>query len=112
MIGIDIVDIERVKKIYKRHGHLFLEKILDDKEIKDLLTERKQDFFKNLSCYIASKEAVFKACSQNDLDWKDIHILNIKTRPKVHINRSNFRKKLNLSFSINKDMVLSQALIV
>ncbi len=33
MIGIDIVEVERIKKIYQRHGLSFLERLLDQQEI-------------------------------------------------------------------------------
>lgn len=112
MLGIDIVDIERIKKIYHRHGQLFLEKILDDKEIKDLLLKEDCHFFKTLSCYIASKEAIFKACSEENFDWKDISIRNITKAPSIYIKRPDFKKKIRLTLAVEKEIVLSQALIV
>ena len=111
MIGIDIVDIKRIKKIYQKHGRLFLEKILNESEITELFTKQNQKFFQYLGCYIACKEAVFKACSQEELDWKEICLSRLSVNPQVQIKRPHFNKQLNLSFSINKDMVLSQALV-
>ncbi|MEA3328772.1 MAG: 4'-phosphopantetheinyl transferase superfamily protein [Candidatus Omnitrophota bacterium] len=111
MIGIDIVDVERIKSVYQKHGLLFLKKILTDEEIKELPLEKSRYFFKSLSCYIASKEAIFKACPENDLDWKDISIRDIAGNPLIHIKRNSFKKKIKLSFSATKDIVLSQALL-
>lgn len=110
MLGIDLVEIERVKTIYQKHGLLFLNKILDKKEISELPQENNRHFFKNLSCYIASKEAIFKACSEKDLDWKDISIQNITKKPLICIKKGSFKKKIMLSFTISRDIVLSQAL--
>jgi holo-[acyl-carrier-protein] synthase len=62
MIGIDIVEVERIKNVYQRHGLSFLEKLLDQQEITELPGERSRSFFIKLSCYIASKEAIYKAC--------------------------------------------------
>ena len=110
MIGIDLVEIERIKAIYQKHGLLFLNKILDKKEISELPQEKSRHFFKNLSCYIASKEAIFKACSEKDLDWKDISIRNITKDPLIYIRKSEFKEKITLSFAVTRSIVLSQAL--
>lgn len=112
MIGIDIVDIKRVEKIYQKHGRLFLEKILTQSEIAELFTKKNQKFFQYLCCYISCKEAVFKACSQEEFDWKEICISNLNANPQVQINRPNFNKRLELTFSVTRDMVLAQALVV
>ena len=111
MIGIDIVEIERVKSIYQKHGLLFLEKILDAEEIKELSAKKNGYFFRNLSCYIASKEAIFKACSKDELDWKEISIRNISKTPLIYIKRPSFKKKIKLGFAVSRALVLSQALI-
>ncbi|MEA3560857.1 MAG: 4'-phosphopantetheinyl transferase superfamily protein [Candidatus Omnitrophota bacterium] len=111
MVGIDIVETGRVKKIYQKHGLLFLKKILVKEEIKELSLKKSHYFFKGLSCYIASKEAIFKACSEDDLDWKDISIQNITKNPLIRIKKPDFKKKIMLSFAISRDIVLSQALV-
>ena len=72
MIGIDIVEVERIGNIYQKHGPLFLEKLLDEQEISELPAERNRYFLRRLSCYIASKEAIYKAYNNADLGWKDI----------------------------------------
>lgn len=112
MIGIDIVDIERVEGIYQKHGRLFLEKILGDEEIESLSAENNRHFFKNLSAYIAAKEAIFKACSQEKLDWREISIREIRKNPLICIKRPGFTKKIKLTFAINSDIIISQAIIV
>jgi holo-[acyl-carrier-protein] synthase len=111
MIGIDIVDIGRISRIYRKHGFLFLEKVLDNQEIGDLAMKKSQDFCKKLACYIASKEAIFKACSQYQLDWQDISIRNISQDPLISIRRPDFKKEIKLTFAITRDIVLSYALI-
>ena len=111
MLGIDIVDIEQIKQIYQKHGRLFLGKVLNDIELSELPEKVTPRFFKILSCYIASKEATFKACPEQILDWKDVSIHNITNSPLVCIKKPGFSKEIKLSISINKDIVLSQALI-
>jgi phosphopantetheinyl transferase (holo-ACP synthase) len=112
MLGVDIVDINQIKNIYRKHGILFLRKILNDGEIKNLPLKENLHFFQRLSCYIASKEAIFKVCSEANLGWKDISIRNITKDPLVYVRKRNLKKKIRLTFSINGNMVLAQALLV
>jgi holo-[acyl-carrier protein] synthase len=112
MVGIDIVEVERIRNIYQRHGSMFLEKLLDEQEIHELPSERNRYFLRRLSCYIASKEAIYKAYADSDLGWKDIVIRNITETPIIYIKRSDMTKKIKLALAVNKDMVVSQAMIV
>ena len=88
MIGIDIVEVKRIKNIYQRHGIICLEKILDEQEIHELPAEQNRYFFRRLSCYIASKEAIYKAYADADLGWKDIVIRNIMATPIIYIKKA------------------------
>jgi holo-[acyl-carrier-protein] synthase len=111
MIGIDIVEIERIKKIYQRHGLLLLERVLDQQEISELPSERSRCFFRKLSCYIASKEAIYKAYADGDLGWKDIVIRNIAETPLIYIKKSDVTNKIKLAYATSKEVVISQALM-
>jgi holo-[acyl-carrier-protein] synthase len=112
MIGIDIVEVERIKNIYQRHGLLLLEKLLDQQEINELPIERNRSFFIRLSCYIASKEAIYKAYVDEDLGWKDIIIRNIAEKPLIYIKKSDVTNKIKLAFALSKEIVISQALMI
>jgi holo-[acyl-carrier-protein] synthase len=111
MIGIDIVDVGRIEAMYQRLGSLFIEKILNEDEIKELPVERTRNFFKKLSCYIAAKEAIYKASVDGDLGWKDIIIRNILGVPKVYVKKADMTQNVKLTCAINKDMVISYALM-
>ena len=110
MIGIDIVEIERIKNIYLKHGELFVDKILNNQERKELPSKKDMNFFKLLSCFIAAKEAVFKACSSENFDWKEISVFNLQKYPTVHIHRPKFNSKISLTCSVGGNLVLSQAI--
>jgi holo-[acyl-carrier-protein] synthase len=112
MIGIDIVEAERIKNLYQRHGLSFLEKLLDKQEINELPAERSRCFFRKLSCYIASKEAIYKAYADGDLGWKDIIIRNIAETPLIYIKKSDVTHKIKLAYTIGKEVVISQALMI
>lgn len=112
MIGIDIVEVERIKNIYQRHGLSFLERLLDQQEITELPAERNRCFFRKLSLYIASKEAIYKACSDQDLGWKDIVIRNIAKAPLIYIKKFDVTHKIKLAYTMGKEVVISQALMI
>lgn len=59
MIGIDIIEIERVKKVYEKHEDRFLERIFNPEEITYI--KSRPNFYESLSAYFATKEAVSKA---------------------------------------------------
>jgi holo-[acyl-carrier-protein] synthase len=112
MIGIDIVEVRRIGNIYQKHGSLFLEKLLDEQEISELPAERNRYFLRRLSCYIASKEAIYKAYDNADLGWKDIAIRNITETPIIYIKESDMTGKIKLALAISRDIVISQAVII
>ena len=112
MIGIDIVEINRIKDMFQQYGSLFLEKILNEQEIHELPAGRNSYFFRRLSCYIASKEAIYKAYADADLGWKDIVIRNITETPAIYIKKADVTKKIKLALAVNRDMVVSQAMII
>ncbi len=64
-----------------------------------------------LSCYIASKEAIYKACSERDLGWKDIVIRNIAETPLIYIKKFDATHTIKLAYTIGKEVVISQALM-
>jgi holo-[acyl-carrier protein] synthase len=91
--GIDIVEVERIKKTYRKWGDSFLQKVLTKEEI-ELMKNKKKSFYQSLSARLAAKEATYKAVNGFDkklkLGWKDLEILNSDNgAPKI-----NFKKKL------------------
>jgi phosphopantethiene--protein transferase domain len=63
-IGIDSVEIERIKKIYLKEGNKFLERIYSNKEKEELLLLKESNssrLYTKLAGKYAVKEAVYKA---------------------------------------------------
>lgn len=58
-VGIDLVSIERIEKIYKKHPNRFIRRIFTDREIKSF-TE-KGSSMSTLASRYAAKEAILKA---------------------------------------------------
>ena len=78
-IGIDIVEIDRIRDAVQRWRYKFLKKIFNDSEIS--YCYKRKSVFQCLAGRFAAKEAFIKALSDSE-DWarvpnlKDIVILN------------------------------------
>ncbi len=75
MIGVDIVKISRIERIYKRFGEKFLEKIFTIQEINDIkkITNYKRKVEK-IAGRFAAKEAILKIFKK-ELTFNNIEIL-------------------------------------
>jgi holo-[acyl-carrier protein] synthase len=84
-IGIDIVKIERMKKVVEKWGNRFLEKVFTDGEI-SYCYEKKEPFL-SLAVRFAAKEALIKAVGSIDnVSLRDIEVVNVETgRPLLKI---------------------------
>ena len=59
-IGIDSIEIERIKRIYLKEGNKFLDRIYSNKEKEELLLLKKSNSSR-LYTKLAGKYAVYKA---------------------------------------------------
>ena len=76
-LGIDIIEIERIKKSIERYGDRFLNKVFTNEEIK--YCNSKFNKYQHYAARFAAKEAVYKALTsgwKEGLRWKDIEIQN------------------------------------
>ncbi len=75
-IGVDIIEIDRIKSSIEKFGDAFLKKIFTDGEIE--YCRDKGSKYTHYAGRFAAKEAVYKAMSQfiPDLWWKDIEVIN------------------------------------
>jgi len=74
-IGIDIIEVERIKTSFERFGDRFLNRILHANEISYCLSHRFPAPF--LAARFAGKEAISKAFGTGigaELGWKDMEI--------------------------------------
>lgn len=94
--GIDLLKIERIKKIYLSYGIRFLKKILTDKEIKEL--KNSKQISSKIAGKFSAKEAASKALGTGFADGvkhKDIEILNLESGKPIINLHSNAKQKLN-----------------
>lgn len=76
-IGIDIVEISRIKRMIERWGNRFAQKVFTQREIQ--LCEMKPDFVQSLTARWAAKEAFAKALGTGwdaTFRWREIEILS------------------------------------
>lgn len=117
-IGIDIIEIERIKKSIDDYGDHFLNKIFTKTEIDYALS--KSNKYQHFAARFAAKEAIYKALS-SDTDtvysWQDVEIYNEKNGlPKVNFYGTlkdylNEDKQLKISMSHSENYVTCVAIL-
>jgi holo-[acyl-carrier protein] synthase len=122
-LGTDIVNINRIKKIYSKYGNQFLNKILTESEKK---SEKELSRFKNVSTIakrFAAKEAISKAIGygfSNGIHFKDIEIYNdesgkpyanLNGKAKSIVNKISKKYNIFLTLSDDKPWAVATALI-
>lgn len=76
-IGIDIVEILRIKESIEKFGESFINKIFTEGEIE--YCSKKFNKYQHYAARFAAKEAIYKAIAsgwQKGISWKDIEIQN------------------------------------
>ena len=104
--GIDIIEIDRIKKSIEELGDKFLDKIYSKKEIEYCESKNKAKY-QHYAARFAAKEAIFKAIScrlkdKFEITWKDAEILNDENgKPYVHILTDKIKNLENIDISIS-----------
>ena len=97
--GIDLVKVERVKKIYEEYGEKFLEKVFSNNEINQI--KKIENFqHKKIASKFSAKEAAAKALGtgiSNGVKFQDFEIISTKNgRPEIKIFGVAQKKLKNL----------------
>ena len=118
-LGIDMVDLNRVKIIYSKYGDKFARKILNDEEFSDYINVKNKPSF--LAKRFAAKEAIGKALGvgiMNGFLLKNISIRhNESGKPVVKFSekkelKSYMDKEFYISISDEKNFAIANALIL
>ncbi|NTV66164.1 MAG: holo-ACP synthase [Chlorobaculum sp.] len=111
-IGVDIVEIARIRSVYERFGQTFMKKILTESETAQCLS--KPDPVASLAGRFAAKEAVSKALGtgiSKGLFWHSIEILNDESgKPCVTIHSPTFTGRVSISISHDRHSAVAMAL--
>jgi holo-[acyl-carrier protein] synthase len=86
-VGVDIIEIERIKQIFQRHGERFLRRVYTEAEIAYC-----RGRVPELAARFAAKEAVSKALGtgivgQGGIFWREVEVLpDARGKPLVHLH--------------------------
>lgn len=125
--GIDIIEVDRIKKAIEELGDSFLNKIFTQKEI--LYCNKSEAMkYQHFAARFAVKEAVFKAISEytsgrEDVLWNDIETFNLKSgKPCINIEKLNKNiakttnnvtiNNIDISISHIKEYAVASAVVV
>ena len=117
-IGIDIIEIERIRESVEKFGERFLKKIYTQRELDYCL--KKKYKYQHLAARFAAKEAVYKALAtgwNEDVSWQHIEISNEPNGMPIvtlHEKMQKFLSKgmdLKISMSHSRDYVACVAII-
>jgi holo-[acyl-carrier protein] synthase len=112
-IGVDIVEIDRIRTSYARYGERFLRRILTDGEAERCLA--RPDPVTSLAGRFAAKEAVSKALGtgiSHGLSWHDIEVSNDESgKPRAIVRRSGRQIHVKLSISHDRHSAVAMAVM-
>jgi len=117
-IGIDIIEIDRIKESVDKFGDRFLNKIYTKKELDYCL--KKKYKYQHLAARFAAKEAVYKALAtgwNEDVSWQNIEISNEPNGMPIVTLQGKLKKflhkgkDLKISMSHSRDYVACMAII-
>ena len=125
--GIDIIEVERIKKAIEEMGENFLSRIFTEREIQ-YCSKSEAMQYQHFAARFAVKEAVFKAISEyikgrEEALWKNIEVFNLKSgKPYINMEKLNESigkmednvhiKDIDISISHIKDFAVANAVIV
>lgn len=103
--GIDIIEVERIKKAINTSNGRFLNRVFTEKEI-EYCNSKKTCCYEHFAARFAAKEATLKAVSdllenKYELTWKQIEILNNETGKPVLILHKQIENIVSLDVSLS-----------
>ncbi len=116
-IGVDIVEIDRIRKSLKEYGDKFLNKIFTLEEVKYCKTKR--NMHQHLAARFAAKEAFSKAFATGwtgEFRWRDVEVLNDPSgKPNIslygNLKRQLSRTRVFISLSHSDSSVVAVVVI-
>lgn len=104
--GVDIIEVDRIKRNIENSGEKFLNRVFTDNEIEYCNSKNLQKY-QHFAGRFAAKEAVFKAISRSldnkySVSWKDIEIVNDNQgRPELKLSNVDTKKIESMDISIS-----------
>ena len=119
--GLDLIELERFRAAWHRHGDRFLERVFTDHERQVCL--RRRDPVPELAARFAAKEATFKAIGtglREGVRWRDVEVHNAPSgRPYLRVSgrvaeiaRSLGGRRLVVSLTHSADTAAAQVMLM
>jgi holo-[acyl-carrier protein] synthase len=114
-VGVDIIEIDRIKEAVEKFGNDFLNKVFTDKEI-SYCSRRKALRYPELAARFAAKEAYSKAVGKgiaglgrrnNGIKWKDVEIVNDPLGKPLFSIEGNISQNAHVSLSHSRDYAVA-----
>ncbi len=83
-VGIDIIEVDRVRKVYEHHGERFLRRVFTEREIQQCRGKMNR-----FAARFAAKEAISKALGTgiHGVAWREMEIVQLRSgRPTVRLH--------------------------
>lgn len=83
-VGIDIIEVERVRRVYEKHGERFLARVFTENEVQQCRGK-----ITRLAGRFAAKEAISKALGtgMRGVKWREMEIVQLRSgRPSVRLH--------------------------
>jgi holo-[acyl-carrier protein] synthase len=117
--GVDLAEVDRIRKSVERYGKRFVERIYTPAEI--AYVERKANRYERYAARFAAKEAGMKAIGtgwRRGVTWQDFEVANLPSgRPtlKLHGVAAEFARKMgvrNICLSLTHTAALGMAHVI
>jgi holo-[acyl-carrier protein] synthase len=116
-IGIDVVDVDRMKAMLGEHGEQFINRVFTETEV--AYCRSKKNPHEHFAARFAAKEAVSKAMEtgwRGSFNWKDVEVVNEPSgAPKITLHSSLATLlascRVHLSISHTEKTVVAFAMI-
>lgn len=100
-IGVDIVDLDRIRDLVERHGQRFLNRIYTSGEIAYCTSRKRSN--QHFAARFAAKEAAFKAFGtglREGVVWKDVEVVNDSSgRPRIRLSGPSAERARDMGIS-------------
>ena len=96
-VGIDIIEVDRVRKVFEHHGERFLKRVFTEIEVRQCRGRAEK-----LAGRFAAKEAISKALGTgiHGVAWREMEVVQLRTgRPSVRLHGNAKRRAEQLGLS-------------
>lgn len=111
-IGIDLIEVDRIKAAYERWGERFLSKVFTEEEARYCF--RKKEPYPSLAARFAAREAGFKAFSQagvHVLLWRSLYVTRDDYGRPTLILKENNRYRTHLAITHTRGMAMATVVV-